>query len=218
MWLFFDHLWSKPAGVEMKRTFVSALRLLAKLARGPDSTDLRKEIESSYALRESINAHFDRVRSLADGLLFEFGPSRSRDLELRDRIRRWQPQLRTLFVMRIASLKYRLQTPGFELPEVLRIQLETYDNDSAQLLEKMADWIERNEPQLADRREISAERPNRTAERIAAEAAAQLPLGSAQSLISLLRGIHEVTTVLASEVMSHSFVRPPGHPHDAAED
>jgi len=202
----------------MKRTFVSALRLLAKLARGPDSTDLRKEIESSYALRESINAHFDRVRSLADGLLFEFGPSRSRDLELRDRIRRWQPQLRTLFVMRIASLKYRLQTPGFELPEVLRVQLETYDSDSARLLEKMADWIERNEPQLTDRGEASAERPNRTAERIAAEAAAQLPLGRAQSFISLLRGIHEVTTVLASEIMSYALVRAPGYPHDAAEE
>ena len=206
MWLFFDHLWSKPAGVEMRRTFVSALRLLAKLARGPDSVDLPKEIENSHALRVSIHAHFDQVRSLADGMLFEFGPSRSRDLELRDRIRRWQPQLRTLFVMRIASLKYRLQTPGFELPEVLRVQLETYDSDSARLLEKMADWVERNGPQLTDRREIPAERPNGTAELIAAEAATQLPPGRAQSLIGLLRGIDEVTTVLAREVMSHSFV------------
>jgi multidrug resistance protein MdtO len=217
MWLFFDHLWSNPAGVEMKRTFVTALRLLAKLARGPDSTDLRQEIENSYALRESINAHFDHVRSLADGLLFEFGPSRSGNLELRDRIRRWQPQLRTLFVMRIASLKYRLQTPGFELPEAVRIQLETYDNDSARLLEKMADWIECNEPQAIDRREISDESPNRTAERIATEAAAQLPPGRAQSLMSLLRGIDEVTTVLAREVMSRAFVGPRGHPHDTAE-
>jgi len=218
MWLFFDHLWSKPAGVEMKRTFVSALRLLAKLARGPDSTDLRKEIESSYTLRESINAQFDHVRSLADGLLFEFGPSRSRNLELRDGIRRWQPQLRTLFVMRIAFLKYRLQTPGFELPEMLRIQLEAYDNDSARLLEKMADWIECDEPQSTDRREISAESPTRTAARIASEAVAQLPPSRAQSLMSLLRGIDEVTTVLAKEIMSHAFARPHGHPHDAAEE
>jgi multidrug resistance protein MdtO len=217
MWLFFDHLWSKPAAVEMKRTFVSALRLLAKLARRSDSTDLQTKIESSYALRESINAHFDRVRSLADGLLFEFGPSRSRDLELRDRIRRWQPQLRTLFVMRIASLKYRLQTPGFEVPEMLRVQLETYDNDSARLLEKMADWIECDEPQSTDRREISDESANRTAERIATEAAAQLPPGRAQSLMSLLRGIDEVTTVLAREVMSGAFVGPRGHPHDTPE-
>jgi hypothetical protein len=120
--------------------------------------------------------------------------------------------------MRIALQKYRLQLPGFELPELLRAQLETYDSDSARLLEKMADWIERNEPQLTDRGEVSAERPNRTAERTAADAAAQLPPGRAQSLISLLRGIHEVTTVLASEVMSHAWVRPPGHPHDVAEE
>jgi multidrug resistance protein MdtO len=50
MWLFFDHLWSTPAGLEMKRTFVSALRQLAQLARGPLSNDLRKAIEDSYVL------------------------------------------------------------------------------------------------------------------------------------------------------------------------
>ena len=205
MWLFFDHLWSKPAGVEMRKTFVSALRLLAKLARGPESTDLPKEIESSYALRETINAHFDRVRSLADGVLFELGPSRERDLGLRDWIRRWQPQLRTLFVMRIAFLKYRLQTPGFEVPELLRARLEAYDNDSALLLEKMAGWIDGNEPPLTDSGVFGAH-GNGITERIAAEAAAQLPPERASSLISLFRRIDEVTTVLASEVMSHDFV------------
>jgi multidrug resistance protein MdtO len=193
----------------MKRTFVSALRLLPKIARGPDSTHLRKEIESNYALRESINAHFNRVRSLADGLLFEFGPSRSRNLELRERIRRRQPQLRILFVIRIASLKYRLQIPRFDLPEVLRVQLETYDNDSARLLEKMADWIECNEPQSTDSREISAESPNRSAERIAAEAAAQLPPGRAQSLISLLHGIHESHNRSRQGSHESRFVGPP---------
>jgi hypothetical protein len=106
--------------------------------------------------------------------------------------------------MRIASLRYRLQTPGFELPEVLRIQLETYDSESARLLEKMADWIEFDEPQSTDRRETSAARANATAERTAAEAAAQLPPGRAQSLMSLLRGIDEATTALAKEVMSQS--------------
>jgi hypothetical protein len=29
---------------------------------------------------------FDKVRSLADGVLFEFGPSRQRDLQFRDQI------------------------------------------------------------------------------------------------------------------------------------
>ncbi len=31
-------------------------------------------------------------------------------------------------------------------------------------------------------------------------------------------GIHNVTTVLASEIMSYGLVRAPGYPHDAAEE
>ena len=35
MWLVFDQLWGAPAAVEMKRAFISTLRLLAQLAREP---------------------------------------------------------------------------------------------------------------------------------------------------------------------------------------
>ena len=144
MWLAFDRLWSSPAGVEMKRSFVSALRLLAQFAREPVSKDIRVAIERSYALREIINAQFDKVRSLADGVLFEFGSSRPQDLRLRDHIRQWQPQLRTLFVMRIASWKYRLQLHGFELPESVRVSQQEYDDRSAAVLEDLANRIEGN--------------------------------------------------------------------------
>jgi multidrug resistance protein MdtO len=142
MWLVFDFLWSAPAGVAMKRAFVSGLRLLAQLAREPMSQDIRVASERSYALRETIHTQFDTVRSLADGVLFEFGPSRQQDLALRNRIRQWQPQLRALFLMRIASLKYRLQLPGFELPESVRIWQRQYDDHSADILSDMADRIE----------------------------------------------------------------------------
>jgi len=47
-------------------------------------------IERSYSLRETINTNFDKVRSLADGVLFEFGPSRQQDLASRSQIREWQ--------------------------------------------------------------------------------------------------------------------------------
>jgi len=89
------------AAVEMKKTFVSSLRSLAQLEREP----LRREKGRDPALlslRETINTYFDQVRALADGVLFEFGPSRQQDLTLRDRIRRWQPHLRTLFLIRVA--------------------------------------------------------------------------------------------------------------------
>ena len=142
MWLVFDHLWSVPAGVAMKEAFVSGLRLLAQFAREPVSNDLRTAIRRSSFLRETLNSQFDKVRALADGVLFEFGPSRQRDLELRSLIRRWQPELRTLFVMRITSWKYRAQVPGFEFPESIRVRQAAYDERSARMLEEMADRIE----------------------------------------------------------------------------
>ncbi len=37
MWLIFDQLWSASAGVEMRRVFVSTLRLLAQFTREPAS-------------------------------------------------------------------------------------------------------------------------------------------------------------------------------------
>jgi len=200
MWLAFDRLWSAPAGVQMKKTFVASLRLLAQLAREPVSTDLKVAIERSYSLRETINAQFDKVRSLADGILFEFGPSRQRDLELRDRIRRGQPQLRALFVMRITSLKYRLQLPGFELPESVRLQQRAYDDHSAQMLEEMAGRIDGNAPPAGNSIEESHELLNRTVEEIQGEEPDQLPLGRAASLVTLIRRIDGLTTSLASEI------------------
>jgi multidrug resistance protein MdtO len=142
MWLIFDQLWRARASVAMRKAFISTLRLLAQFAREPVSADLRPAIQRTAALRDTINTKFDNVRSLADGVLLEFGPSRRQDLALRDRIRRWQPQLRTLFLMRVASLKYRLQLPGFELPEAVIGSLQTYDEASAQMLENVADQME----------------------------------------------------------------------------
>ena len=184
----------------MKRTFVSALRLLAQLARGPRSPDVRKAIEDSYVIREAMNAKLDGVRSLADGVLFEFGPSRSSDLEFRARIRRWQPQLRALFVMRITSLKYRLQAPGFELPEAVRLRQEAYDDASARILEEMADRIEKPLPVIATGAEELHQLLNRRLQDTDAEALRDLPVTQAESFITLLHGIDALTNSLATEV------------------
>jgi multidrug resistance protein MdtO len=200
MWLVFDQLWSAPAGVEMKRAFISALRLLAQLAREPVSRDIRVAIKRSHTLRETINTQFDKVRSLADGVLFEFGPSRQQDLALRDRIRRWQPQLRALFLMRIASLKYRLQLPGLELPEAVRLSQQAYDDRSARMLEDMADRIEGNARQVGRMSEDSFEHLEQTVQACCAEEPQQLPAVRVESLLALLRGIDGLTISLAEEI------------------
>lgn len=142
MWLVFDQLWGVPAAREMRRTFISNLRLLGQFAREPVSKNLKVAMARRLALGETINSNFDKVRSLADGVLLEFGPSRRQDLALRGRIRRWQPEMRVLFIMKIAEWKYRAQLPGFELPDPIAEKLREFDEQLAQALDAMADRIE----------------------------------------------------------------------------
>jgi len=200
MWLVFDHLWSAPAAVAMKQAFVSGLRLFAQFAREPVSNDLRTAIQRSSFLRETLNTQFDKVRALADSVLFEFGPTRQRDLELRSLIRRWQPELRTLFVMRIALWKYRAQVPGFEFPESIRVRQAAYDERSAYTLEEMADRIEGRRLGMAGRLDDSTDLLKQTIEEAEAEQLRGLPAGRAQSFTTVLRGIDGSTASLASEV------------------
>jgi multidrug resistance protein MdtO len=58
-----------------------------KFQRQPLSEERKTAIERSYFLRHTINTSFDKVRSLEDGVLFEFGPSRQQNLTLRGQIR-----------------------------------------------------------------------------------------------------------------------------------
>jgi multidrug resistance protein MdtO len=139
MWLVFDQIWGAPAAVEMRRTFVCNIRLLADFAREPLSKDQKTAIARGIGLVETINSNLDKLRSLADGVLFEFGPSREQDLALRNRIRIWQPQLRMLFINRIALWKYRVRLPGFKLPVEIESSQEEFDNRLAKALDGIAD-------------------------------------------------------------------------------
>jgi multidrug resistance protein MdtO len=197
MWLIFDQLWSAPASVEMKRVFISTLRLLAQFAREPVSADIRSAIRRTSALHDTINTKFDSARSLADGVLLEFGPSRRRDLALRDRIRRWQPQLRALFLMRAASLKYRLGLPGFVLPEAVIASLQAYDECSAQLLESIADRMEDRAPHATTGPADSFELLERSCR---VDGTRLLLSEQGGTFVPLLRQIDRLTSRLANQI------------------
>jgi multidrug resistance protein MdtO len=141
MWLVFDQLCGAPAAVQMKKTLISSLQLIAQLAREPASKNLNTAIGRSLALRETINTNLDKVRAFADGVLLEFGPSREQDLALRNRIRQWQPNLRILFILRIVLWRYRVRLPGFELPEAIQPAQTEFDNRLAMGLDRMADRL-----------------------------------------------------------------------------
>jgi multidrug resistance protein MdtO len=146
MWLVFDQLWGMLASVEMKTVFISNLRWLAEFERQPLPEKRKSAIERSYFLRETINTNFDKVRSLADGVLFEFGPTRQHGLTLRRQIQKWQPQLRMLFLTRITLFKYRLQLHGFELPAAVRASQLEFDSQLAITLDRLADNMEEKAP------------------------------------------------------------------------
>jgi multidrug resistance protein MdtO len=200
MWLAFDQLWGVNATAAMKRTLAATLRLLAQLAREPLPGELRLAIERSYSLRETINANFDQARALADGILFEFGSSRQRDLAMRSRVRQWQPQLRTLFVTEIALLKYRLHLPGFELPETEAVAQREFDGRIARMLDGMATRIEAEAPGPRDSLEDPFERLEKTIQTRNAEAP-QKPLATGlEALLALSRTVESVTSSLDKEI------------------
>jgi multidrug resistance protein MdtO len=200
MWVVFDRLWAAPAVVQMRKTFIATLRLLAQFAREPLSKDPRVAIERSYSLRESINKNFAETRMLGDGVLFEFGPSREQALSWRSRIIEWQPQLRVLFLTRIALWKYRAQLPGFELPDAVRVAQQEFDGELAQKLDGIAGRLEGNAPSGEGTLEHLLERLEQTIRtRSSADANGALAT-QFQTFLPLCRRIESLTISLEKEI------------------
>jgi multidrug resistance protein MdtO len=158
------------------------------------------EVERSYSLRETINKNFDSVRSFADGVALEFGPSRERDLAWRNRIVRWQPQLRTLFLTRIALWKYRAQLPGFELPEALRGAQQEFDSRLAKTLDAMADRMEGKATERNDDFEDAFEGLEKTVHSCCSKRPQGLLSPKLQTFLALSRSIENVTLSMDNEI------------------
>jgi multidrug resistance protein MdtO len=201
MWLVFDQLWGASAVSDMKRAFLSAVRLLAQFAREPTSSDLKVAVERSYSLREAITNNFDATRAAADGVLFQFGPSRQQDLAWRSRFRQWQPQLRLLFITEIALWKYRVRLPGFELPHTVGAAQRAFDDELARTLEGIADRIEGRPSQvgLFEGSLPRLERAISTYEGSPAKPELQ-PADRFEAFLSLHRRIESLTSLLQKEI------------------
>ncbi len=199
MWIVFDRLWGSSAAVAMKGEFISTLRLLAQLVREPLATDTRVTVDRIRALRETINSGFDRVRSLADGVLFEFGPTREADLAGRRLFLAWQPPLRVVFLTRIALLKYRLGLPGFQLPAPLAAAQAEFDRDLAKRIDGIADRLEGKSAQSDDALERSLVRLEAVSRTRTSDTRHDWP-GSVHTVLSLSRRIESLTASLAEDV------------------
>jgi multidrug resistance protein MdtO len=200
MWAVFDHLWTEPAVMQMRKAFIATLRFLAQFAREPLSKDVRVATEHSYSLRETINKNFAETRLLGDGVLLEFGPSREQDLTWRSRIVQWQPNLRIIFLTRIALWKYRAQLPGFELPEAVRVAQQEFDDRLAGTLDGMANRLEGKVSRDKDKFEDSFKRLEQTILTCCSEGPQQLLKPEFQTFLALSRSIESITMSLNKEI------------------
>jgi multidrug resistance protein MdtO len=141
MWLIYDHLWVKSALDEMQSIFARNLEMFAELAEQLLEKDQVKAIKRIRQLRDQLTAGFPAATAQGDAVLLEFGPSRRRQLQIRDDIRRWQPTLRTLLQVQIASVQYLQHTPLAHLPEPIALAGVAFEKDVAQVMHAMASEV-----------------------------------------------------------------------------
>jgi multidrug resistance protein MdtO len=141
MWLIYDRLWVKSALDEMQTIFARNLEMFAELTEQLLEKDQVRAIKRIRQLRDQLNVGFPAVTAQADAVVFEFGRSRQRQLEIRDDLRRWQPLLRTLLQVQIASVQYLQHTPLGNLPEPIALAGVALEKDVAQVMHAMASEV-----------------------------------------------------------------------------
>lgn len=201
MWLVFETLGSKPAVQVMRELFAENLHLMAELAR-PWPRGKPPDLRKIRTLREKISQNFLAVNSQADAVLFEIGRSRDRSLAVRNRLRAWQPQIRSLFLLEVALLQYRLQVSPGDLPApVLRAWIH-FDGEACALLEGIARAF-----RLEDRlcKPHNVQRAHSELEHAILDAYHNRPTPRGQALLAVSAQLIELACRLLTEIQAAPF-------------
>ncbi len=97
-------------------------------------------------------------------------------------------------------MKYRLQLPGFELPEPARAAQQEFDNRLAGMLDGMADRMEGKPAQGTDRFEDAFERLEQTVRTCCSEEPQELLTAKMQTFLALSRSIDNMAIALDKEI------------------
>jgi len=142
MWLAFERLQPITAADEMLRTFTRNLRSLAELAVYTLRPHDAASIVGIRRLRNKIFSNFSTVAAQSDAVPFELGALRAKHMAARDRLRNWQAQLRTAYVLQLALLQYRVFGATERLSAQAEALLQEFDQSCAQTLNDMAAYLE----------------------------------------------------------------------------
>jgi multidrug resistance protein MdtO len=142
MWVAFERLQPTTATDEMLKSFTQNLRLLAQLAVYTINPRDAAVIIGFRRLRDKIYANFSAVNSQADAVPFELGKLRVHHMAARERVRRWQPALRTAYLLQLALLQYRGFGGTGKLSAEAEAVLQDFDQSCARTLNDMATYLE----------------------------------------------------------------------------
>jgi multidrug resistance protein MdtO len=141
MWLIYDRLWVRDALEELQTVFARNLGLFAELTEQLLEKDQVKAMQRIRQLRDQLNAGFLAASGQADGVLFEFGPTRKRKLQFREDFRRWQPSIRTLLQVQITAVQYLASKPLSQLPEPVAQIGVAFEKDIAVVMRAMVSEV-----------------------------------------------------------------------------
>jgi multidrug resistance protein MdtO len=197
MWLIYDRLWVKNAVDEMQTVFARNLEMFAELAEQLLQKDQIKAIRRIRQLRDQLNAGFGAVTAQGDAVLFEFGPSRQQKLQIREDLRRWQPAIRTLLQVQVASAQYLVNKPLSNLPEPIAQAGVAFEKDIARVMHAMASEVKGKPVEGVPDIRMSAAHMRRAVEQYYAGLGVPVPDGAsdvaglADSLATILAPLYE---------------------------
>jgi multidrug resistance protein MdtO len=142
MWIVFESFYRRPAATEMVRIFVRSLRLMATLISESTIGADAQTIMLIRTQRDQVYRCFGEVNAQADAVPFETGPDRPGHMAARDRIRRWQASVRTIYLMEVPLLQFRLFGDPSQVSGAFRDIEKQFIQDCSNSLNRIADCIE----------------------------------------------------------------------------
>jgi multidrug resistance protein MdtO len=142
MWLVFERFYPKPASDQMVKVFIRNLRLMATLVEESGIGADANTIVQIRRHREQIYRNFGEATAQADAVPFETGPKRAAHMAARDRIRLWQPTLRTFYLLEVPLLQFRLFSDPGHISEPFRSIERRFLDACHHALNDLADDLE----------------------------------------------------------------------------
>ncbi|MCU1293659.1 MAG: hypothetical protein JWP08_2509 [Bryobacterales bacterium] len=143
MWIFYERFWPVSAAQQMLEIFTANLQMIARLATiSTARRDHASAIHEIREIRDKVNNDFAAVNAQADVVQFELGSRRRAQLAMRRLIVKWQPTLRTLFLLQLAVIRYRLESSIDEAAPAIAKAQHKFDSCLAATLDAMTKYLE----------------------------------------------------------------------------